>query len=642
MGLPGSQRFLAESIYSRAVLAALVLLAGSALLAVTRLLADRSALERAAAAALLFPALVIGLVEALSPLGLIGPIPFLVGSGVLLLAALAMAGDDGRETLEDDLTALRETLGEIARRPTRLVASLVGLASIALAIFASYLLVPWAWDGLGYHLPFAFDAIAEGTMRPIASSAPYVNTYPHLGDVFLVGFRLSLLDGTFLELAQLGFAPLLVLTIALWARRAGVPTSRGLALGMLVLALPAIALQLAANYVDVIYAALAVATFAYATGPIEPRSLALFAIAAGLTLGTKPSAPPLVALASCIVIVRAYRRARVGEGVLAVAGALAIGSWKYVENLAVHGNPIWPVRIHLGPITIPGLATMDELASMGLRPPMRDHGWLQRLFESWTTVFPDRYVYDMRVGGFGPLFAFVLVPSTAATIVAAARSETFRMRGRVVALGVAALALGTLASPGAYWARYTFAVPAALLVLALASSQVLPERWRAFGDGVAALATAVGLALAIPGYAMGGPSLLSLASMSADARERAFGLDDYEPQFVDARALVHRGESVLYDGGFGLAGRLYPLDGRARVVFMEDDPSTADALIALVDREHARVIAVTEPPVRPTAELARSRPDRFRWLFLYPDADGAPCSLFEVLPAAIAGSAAPP
>src|SRR6185369_11131693 len=148
--------------------------------------------------------------------------------------------------------------------------------------------------------------------------------------------------------------------------------------------------------------------------------------AAGLTLGTKPSAPPLVALACLIVLVRAYRRTRIGEAVLAVGAALAIGSWKYVENLAVHGNPIWPVQIHLGPISIPGLATMDELASMGLRPPMRDHGWLRRLFESWTTVFPDRYVYDMRVGGFGPLVVLVLVPATIATAVASIWSERFR------------------------------------------------------------------------------------------------------------------------------------------------------------------------------------------------------------------------
>jgi hypothetical protein len=624
------------------VLFALALLAASALLAVTRALDGRSALERAAAAALVFPALVIGLVELLSLVHLIAPIPFLVGAGAILLATLAIAGDEGREAIEDDLVAFRETLGVIARHPTRLGACLVGLAAIVLATFASYLLVPWAWDGLGYHLPFAFDAISEGTMRPIASSAPYVNTYPHLGDVFLVGFRLSLLDGTFVELAQMCFAPLLVLGVALWARRFGVPTSRGLALGMLLLAMPAVALQLAANYVDVIYCALAVATFAYASGPMDSTSLVLFAIAAGLTLGTKPSAPPLVAVACILVLVRTWQRSRIGEGVLAVGGTLAIGAWKYVENLALRGNPIWPVQLDLGPIHVPGLATMDELASMGLRAPMRDHGWAQRLFESWTTVFPDRYVYDMRVGGFGPLFALVLLPAAIATLVAAIASAGFRARVARAAGPMALLAVVTLATPGAYWARYTLAVPAALMVLALVASQGLPDRVRALGDGLASMLAALALALAVPGFSFGGPSLWQLASMDATTREHTFGLDEYEGRFADARALVGSGEAFAYDGGFGLAGRLYPLDGRGRVVFLDHVPESADALVAYVDEQHARVIAVTEPPLRPTAELARSRPDRFRWLFLYPDADGAPCSLFEVLPPRAAGSTAQP
>jgi hypothetical protein len=634
------------AIDSSAVFAALVLLAAAALLVAARVWDDRSALERATVAALLFPALVIALVELLSLFSLIGPIAFLVGAGALMLGALALAGDAGRDTIAEDLVCLRETLVEMPRHPTRLAAVLVGLTSIALAIVASYLLVPWSWDGLGYHLPFAFDAIGEGTMRPIASAMPYVNSYPHLGDVFLIGYRLSLLDGTFIELAQLGFVPLLVLSIASWARRAAVPTGRALALGMLVLAVPAIALELAANYVDVMYAALALATFFYAAGATDPRSLALFAIAAGLALGTKPSAPPLVALACLVVLVRAGRRGRIGDAVLACVGVLAIGAWKYVENVARFGDPVWPVGISVGPIQIPGLATMDEIASMGLGEPMRGYGWLARIFASWTTVFPDRYVYDMRVGGFGPLFALVLVPAAIATVVAAIRSERFRARARVVGIGVSLLALVTLATPGAYWARYTLAVPAALLVLAMASSEAVTPRTRSIGDALAVIAAALGLWLSIPGFTDGGPSIPALMTMSADEREHAYGADSYEGRFADVRALVRRGDAALYDSGFGLAARLYPLDGRGRIEYVEHDPATADELVALVDREHARIIAVTEPPVRPTADLARSRPDRFRFLFGYPDSDGAPCGLFEVLPPphlpSRAGSAAPP
>jgi hypothetical protein len=625
------------------VLAALVLLAGSALLIPARLYVDRSSLERATAAALLFPALAIGLVELLSVFRMVATIPFLVGAVALFLGALALAGDAGREVLEDDFAAGRETLGAMLRSPGRALSVIVGLASVAMAILASYLLVPWAWDALGYHLPFVFDVLSERTIRTVPTHIHYVNSYPHLADVFFVAFRLSLLDGTFIETAQLCFAPLGVLSIALLARRAGVPTARGLALGMLSLALPTAALQLCANYVDFAYATLVLAAFAFASGPLEPRALALYGLAAGLALGTKPSAPPLVLLASVYVLVRAYRASRTGEAILALGASLAIGAWKYVENLAIHHNPIWPVQLRLGPVTLPGLTNMEELATMGLGPPMREHGWLLRIFDSWTTVFPQRYVFDMRAGGFGPLFAFVLLPATAATIVAALRSSAFRAHARRVAVPVALIAVTTLASPGAYWARYTLGLPSALLVLALAASEALPSRWRTAGDTIAALCAAVGLALSYPGYTVDGPGLFTLIGMDAHEREGAYGVDPDEWRFRDARELLHRGEAFAYDEGFGLPGRIYPLDGRGRVVFLDHEPATPDELVRFVDENQVRVIAAAEPRFRQTANLARQRPERFRWLFRCPEAD--PCSVFEVLapPArAGAGSAALP
>jgi hypothetical protein len=619
-----------RSIYSRFVLAALVLLAGSALLGVARLLSDRSALERATAAALLWPALAIGLVEVLSPFGAIRAIPFLVGSGALLLGSLAMAGDPGRELVGRDLSSLLSVTRAIASSPPYALSAIVGLCSIGLAILSAYLFVPWAYDALGYHLPFVYDALAEGTLRTVPTHIPYVNAYPHLGDVFFVAFRLSLLDGTFIELAQLPFALLAVLSIALLARRAGAPTARALSLAMLFLGVPAVALQLAANYVDVAYAGLVLAAFAFASGPLEPRTLALFGIALGLAVGTKPSGPPMALLASGYLLVVAYRARKLGEGILAIAGAVAIGAWKYVENLAVHGNPVWPVEMSFGPIVLPGRSTVAELAAMGLGEPMRSHGWAQRIFDSWTTVFPDRYVYDMRSGGFGPLFAFVLFPAAIATLVASRASKSIRARAAVVALPVALVCIATLATPGAYWARYTIAVPAALLVLAIAASEALSPRMRFLGDSAASILGALGLLLAVPGYTVDAPSIFTFVGMDAHEREGRFGVTFEEDDFRDARALVGRGESFAYDGGYGLPGRLYPLDGRGRVVFLDHEPETADALIEFVEEENVRALAIGEVPFAHTADLARTRPDRFRELFRCPEED--PCSVFAVLP----------
>jgi hypothetical protein len=611
------------------VLAALVLLAGCALLGVARFMSDRTALERATAAALVWPALAIGLVELLSPFGAISAIPFLVGSGACVLAALALAGDPGRDLLGRDLSALARALRTIAKSPPHALAALVGLASVALAMLSAYLFVPWAYDALGYHLPFVYDALAEGTLRTVPTHIPYVNAYPHLGDVFFIAFRLSLLDGTFIELAQLPFALLAVLSITLLARRAGTPTRRALALAMLFLGVPAVALQLAADYVDVAYASLVLAAFAFASGPLEPRSLALFALALGLAIGTKPSAPPMALLASVYVLALGHRQRKLGEAVLALAAAVAIGAWKYVENLAVHGNPVWPVELTLGPIVLEGRSSVAELAAMGLGEPMRSHGWARRIFDSWTTVFPDRYVYDMRAGGFGPIFAFVLFPAAVATLVASRTSRSIASRAATVALPVVLICVATLASPGAYWARYTIALPAALLVLAVASSEALSARMRFIGDSVASILGALGLVLAIPGYTVDAPSMFTFVSMSAEEREASFGVTFDEGDFQRARALVGRGESFAYDASYGLPGRLYPLDGRGRVVFLDHAPESADALVEFVETERVRALAIGEMPFAHTADLARMRPDRFTELFRCPEEE--PCSVFAVI-----------
>ena len=78
----------------------------------------------------------------------------------------------------------------------------VGAVALLLPVLAGALLVPWSWDGLGYHLPIVHDALAEGTLRWVPSPGYFINCYPHLVDVFFVAFRLPFEDDTFVDLGQ--------------------------------------------------------------------------------------------------------------------------------------------------------------------------------------------------------------------------------------------------------------------------------------------------------------------------------------------------------------------------------------------------------------------------------------------------------
>lgn len=605
-------------------------LALAALLIAARAMPEASPLERACGAAALAPAAAIGIVYALGAAGAIAPLPWLGAVLALLLGALGLGGAAAWAVLWADAIAARAAMRELARDPGAIAALAVAGVALALAALSSALLSPWQWDSLGYHLPIVHDALQTGTLRHVPTSVVYVNVYPRLVDVFFVAWRLSLGDDRWIELGQLPFAIGGVLAIATIAERAGVPAWRAVALGALWLAVPVVMLELAAAYVDVAVGALALMSFALATGAARPGALLIAGIAIGVLLGSKPSAPPVAAIAMAVLLARAARARAGAWGVLACAVSLGIGVWKYVENVREWGNPIWPAHARLGPIVLPGKASTEELATSGLTEPYLSQGWLGRVISSWTAL-PDAWVYDMRIGGFGPLFTFGLLPLAIAAVIVAPRSRAVRRAVAPVALPVVAVVAATLASPGAFWARYTCAIPGALLALAIAIGGALPARGRRTGEAGAILLAAIGIALSWRGFTPDAPSLLELARTGdEEARTIACALDRQEEEWLDARARIGEGEAFGYDPSYGLPGRLWRPDGRGRVVYLEETTPTVERLRAWAARERVRVVVLGEGPTG-SADAARARPDLFRELFRSQYPEWQPCAVFEVL-----------
>lgn len=617
-------------------------LLATGLVASAALLPDRSALERAFVAVLLACAAAVGLVEVLAVFGAIGRPGLITASGILASFVVLGGGAPALARARGDLRAALALARRGATDPWLTAALATATVSVGLALLAAWALPPWAWDGLGYHLPVSDDAIQSGTLRTVPTSVVYVNAYPHLGGVFTTAFRLALGEDTFAESAQLPFALLAVLAIAVAARREGVPSTRALAAALLFVAVPTVELQLAASYVDVMYAALVLSAFVLVSGPLDARTIALSGLALGFVLGTKPSAPPIVLAGLALLAVRGHRAGRLGEVLFAVGITTLVGAWKYVENLALHGNPIWPVELALGPVRLPGLTTMDELASMGLGEPLRSMGWGERLLDSWLSPFQSRHVYDMRLGGLGPLFTMGLLPVALAAVVGAAGDARFRRRMGPFALFVVPVALLSLASPGAYWARYTLALPGALLALAVVATQGLDATVRRAVDGTLIALALLSAVSAAPGFTIDGPSVFAIAALPEDEREVAYGIDLDERPWRDLRDRVGEGSAFAYDPSFGLPGRLFAPHQRGRVEYLEDPFPTVDALIAFVDRVDARAIVLGEAPGFGGADAARSRPDRFEEVGHCAPALESPCALFAVLPVADAAPAPTP
>jgi len=607
-------------------------LLATGLLTAAALFPARSALERAVVGVLLANAAAIGLVEVLALFSAISRSGLVAGAGLLTAFTVLGVGSPALNRLRADA----RSLGPLARRfgSDPLLGAPLGVAAavVATAVVAAWALPPWTLEGLSIHLPLSDDAIQSHTLRALPTHPAYRNASPHLGAVYLTAFRLGMGDDTLCELSQVPFALLSVLAIGLATRREGVPTGRALGLALLFLAVPVVQLELAATQVDLMFGALVLTAFVLASGPLDAPTIGISALALGLALGTDASSPLVIVTGLGLLAIRGLRARRPGEVLFALGVVASVGGWSYVENLAVHGNPLWPAALSLGPLSLEGPMGVAELAARGLGPPLSEMGWAERLIDAWLTPFEERVQFDMRRGGLGPSFTLALVPIGIATLVAGVRDEAYRSRLTSLATFAFPLCFATLASPYAYWARYTLALPGALLCVAIVATQSIAPEVRRVLDAMFVLLAVISSAHAMPGFTYDGPPIFEIIQMPPDAREVAFGVDGDERPWRDARALIGPGEAFAYDPSFGLAGRLFAPHQRGRVEHLPLRFPTPEELVESVDGVGARMVVLGEAPHFGGADAARARPDRFRHVVDCAPSLGDSCSLFEVLP----------
>lgn len=381
-------------------------------------------------------------------------------------------------------------------------ALLVALAGVALAwqAMVALILPPFAFDGLTYHLTTAATWVQRGNVAPTPLSlcCAYYAATPEL--LIVVP---ALLQGSdsLVGAVQIPFVILGAAATAGIARAVGLSRSASAAAGALFAVTPAVLAQAPTNYVDVMLAAWVLAALhavtRYAqTG--EARQLLLAGMAAGLVFGTKGIGLIwavmlfVTAAGAAIVAVRRghaqARSAGLALGAAAAAG-VALGSWWFVRNAAMTGNPLYPFAVRLLNWTIfAGPIEVDE--TLTVPPAGVGASWLVAVARSWASDLDfwnqGTYDYQQRLGGLGPLWAWLGTPLLAAMIAVLVR------RRSVALLPVAAVLLVFVVQPYAWWARFTLPFAAiGAIAIALAASES-PWRWARAGVQI----SAIGLALA--------------------------------------------------------------------------------------------------------------------------------------------------
>lgn len=554
-------------------------------------LPDAAPTHRLAGAAVIAMSLVHASVGTLGTLGLLSRAPLL-----LVLVALAVVPLRGVDW------SPRTTLVTDAFRASPVAMGLL-LVTLVLATVTARILPIWQWDAYGYHLPFVNFVLQSHGFSGVPPDLRYITTYPHNIELGMVWLRAMLPDDRLVDLAQVPYGVAAATLCVAFARRFGASRELSLLTGAGWLTLPSVFLQLPTDYVDVgTAAALLGALYFLFFSPAGTRTFTLGALALGLFLGSKPSAPLAVVFIGGLAVVRAVR-ARQWRALAALIGLSAVfGAEMYAVMLVRHGNPVWPVAVHLGPVSLPGDHSVEELLAAGSSLPRATGNVLQRLSVSWLAI-DSLAVFDMRVGGFGLLF-LVALPLAVLGVV--------RKRSAWVVLALFA----TLLSPDPSVARYVLAFPA--LMLALAAAEVGP-RFKWLATGTALLAVGWQLQHAWPGLVGDGPSWQAFFEMNDGERRVGVGPYGQPTDYPPAWARVADGEAAAFDVEFEFPGLVWSPDLRYPVYAMPRHAAAA-TLESWLDAHRVRLAAVGED----NARLLARAPD---WERLF-DCRSGPCAVF--------------
>ncbi|MHB1630257.1 MAG: hypothetical protein ACYCVB_18125, partial [Bacilli bacterium] len=231
----------------------------------------------------------------------------------------------------------------------------VGLAAVSLIVIAviGYFVSPYAADELGYHLVTVATWIHA---RQIVQSnvSVWSDAYPKNAELLFTWLYLFKNDDTLVHLGQWLFALCGMAATAGLARMLDVSRGGAVAAATLFFLAPTIFLQASTDYVDLAFASMFLAALyfaqAYMRNPTVRYSLAA-GVAGGIALGIKADGALYIGICALWMLGEALRRRRqTGLRSAALTGHISaflaplcvLGSYWYIQNWSLYGNPIYP------------------------------------------------------------------------------------------------------------------------------------------------------------------------------------------------------------------------------------------------------------------------------------------------------------
>jgi Dolichyl-phosphate-mannose-protein mannosyltransferase len=392
------------------------------------------------------------------------------------------------------------------RHPWLSALALLAAGEFAWSLVVAYVLPPYAFDALWYHLTTVAGWLQAQRMA-LNPLALWSSVYPLNGEVFFTWPAVFLRNDTFIDAVQLGFAAIGAIAVAGIARDVGLQARNAAAAGFLFFLTPIVISESTTNYVDLIFTSTFLLAFYFLLrflrslqlGRPDTQLVALAGIAAGIALGAKSlgllcCGVLLLLLLGHVAFATLTGRVRLPTAVLSfclfIVPLIALGGFWYARTWARFGNPVYPVRVTvLGYTLFGGLPLKDFLST----PLFYSGPWWKEVLWTWHQdqlgwVKAHYYTYDGRPSGFGPLWGYLaapLLPAFALTMLVRNRAMFVNFLLPVIVV--------FLAQPYKWWSRFTLLLLAAGVIAVAYFVQVAPARVARALKSVTLLLVVVGL-----------------------------------------------------------------------------------------------------------------------------------------------------
>ncbi len=327
------------------------------------------------------------------------------------------------------------------------------LISVGWLVFLGYLFPSYSWDALYYHLPIVGQIMQSGAIQENANPSfiqQYMNIFSKNVNLFFLWNIIFLESDVIVDLSQLFFTIAGVLSIYSMAIKMRVKEKYAIYSALLFFFTPALIFQSTINYVDGAVSMLLIIVlnflmyddiehYACENNAVKPLSekrlpIILSGLAAGILLGSKPTAPLFIAVLLGTILIqeiikyfRPFDSMSSNKGYLLkdglstyltyfIAPALLIGGYWYMRNWIFYGNPVYYMDVSIFNTTL-----FKGMKSDWVEPaPQIIEGlnYFTALFHVWQERV-GYYIYDSRLSGFGPIWFVLFLPAIIISMVQA-------------------------------------------------------------------------------------------------------------------------------------------------------------------------------------------------------------------------------